>query len=235
MKPLISILNMVSTNLHQIAKKEAPHWPRHQLTSQDKGIISSEIIPYFKRNFTLFILAYIIYEIVGIFLIFLYSTPVAPSFIVNASMYALIRRPSANSKEIYFIWKFVFVMLEASFIQAAMQSVIFKSMPKERKRQYWNFINFFVIVLYIIDIPYQFTISFSVVVVSIVAFISSFFIFKRSVSVYVTTFLIVLLLVCNILWYKLWTVELFSVPVVQFLSQFTIVGSLLYTVGLNCN
>ena len=108
------------------------------------------------------------------------------------------------------------------------------SISKAGQRESWKLRTFLVIVLYIyIYISYQFTTSFSFVVVSIVVLISSFFIFKCSLSAYIATSLIVLFLVFNIVLYKLWTVELFSVPTAEFLSQFTIIGSLLYTVGLD--
>ena len=230
----LEFLNFVSMNIHQLeTNNKVPDLPKYQLTSEDEGIVTSKIKPFFVLFVRFFIIIDIIFEIVSCFFIFLYSTPVAPSVIVDASMYALVRRPAENSKEIYFIWKALFTAFKANFVYIVIQSVQFDSLPKERQRRYWNFINFLVIVLCIIDTSYQFTISFSFIVISIVVFISAFFIFKRSVSAYIATSLIVLFLVLNILWYELWTVGLFSVPVAEFLSQFTIVGSLWYAVGLN--
>ena len=200
--------------------------PRYRLTSQDKRIIKSEIIPYIKQNFQRVILISMIYEIVSGFFIYLYSTP-------PVIFYAFIDVLIGNTSGSYsFVWKF-YLLLFKILVTFAIQIVAAKSLTKERQRQCWNFLNFLAIVLYIIDISYQFTISFSFVVVSIVVFISAFFFFKRSVSKYIAASLIILFLVFNIVWYELWTVELFSMPVAKFLSQFTIVGSLLYTVGLN--
>ena len=209
---------------------------RHQLTSQDKRIIRSEIVPYIKQNFQRVIVVNTFYEIVGCFFISLYSIPwSAVVFSPFRILGVLIGDTSAlYPKEIYFILKilcFLFKILAANI--AGQIIIVSYSISKEGQRESWKLRNFFVIVLYIIDISYQFTISFSFVVVSIVVFISAFFIFKRSVSAYVVTALIVLFLAFNIVLYQLWTVELFSVPVVQFLSQFTIIGSLLYSVGFD--
>ena len=209
--------------------------PRYQLTSQDKRIIRSEIIPYIKQNFQRVIVVNTFYEIVGCFFIYRYSTPWPVVISEFAIQRALIGDTSASyPKEIYFILKILCFLFKMLVVNIAVQIIIASySISKEVQRESWKLRNFLVIVLYIIDISYQFTISFSFVVVSIVVFISSFFIFKRSLSVYIVTSLIVLFLVFNIVLYKLWTVELFSVPTAEFLSQFTIIGSLLYTVGLD--
>ena len=151
---------------------------RYRLTSQDKKIIKSEIIPYIKQNFPDVILINMTYEIVIGFFIYLYSTPPA---IIHAFLYVLIGDTSASYS---FVWKFYLLLFKILVAYFAFQIVVAKSFTKERQRQCWNFLNFLAIVLYIIDISYQFTISFSFVVVSIVVFISAFFFFKRSVSKY---------------------------------------------------
>ena len=210
--------------------------PRIQLTSQDKRIIISEIIPYIKQNFQRVIVVNTIYEIFGCFFIYLYSTLWQPVFFSPFTIPgAFIGDTSASyPKEIYFTLK-ILCFLFKILISIITGHIIIASysISKKELRASWKLRNFSVIVLCIIDISYQFTISFSFVVVSIVVFISSFFIFKRSVSAYVATSLIVLFIVLNIFLYELWTVELFSIPVVKFLSQFTIIGSLLYTVGID--
>ena len=209
--------------------------PRYQLTSQDKRIIRLEIIPYIKQNFQRVIVVNTIYEIFGCFFIYLYSIPwpavISPFTILSV----LIGDTSAlYPKDIYFILKILCFSFKILVVNNAVQIIIASySISKEAQRESWKLRNFIVIVLYIIDISYQFTTSFSFVVVSIVVFISLFFIFKRSLSAYIAASLIVLFLVFNIVWYELWTVELFSVPTAEFLSQFTIIGSLLYTVGLD--
>ena len=207
--------------------------PRYQLTSQDKRIIRLEIIPYIKQNFQRVIVVNTFYEIVGCFFIYLYSWPADIS--ESAIVHALIGNTSAlYPKEIYFIFKILCFSFKMLVVNNAVQIIIASySISKEGQRESWKLRNILVLVLYIINISYQFTTSFSFVVVSIDVFILSFFIFKRSMSAYIATSLIVLFLVFNIVLYKLWTVELFSVPTAEFLSQFIIIGSLLYTVGLD--
>ena len=140
-----------------------------------------------------------------------------------------------NFPSIYFARKLIFSLVNLSISSAVYRLSFYLSYAQIRMydwRFIWKLCNALFTFLYICGISYELDnkLSLAFIFALIVILISLTLITTNHKSHYAAAILFVLFTAYNVSKNKLWTVQLVSVPMAEFFSQFTLIGALLYSI-----
>ena len=147
----------------------------------------------------------------------------------------LLFKDHNNFPSIYFARKLIFSLVNLSISVAVYRLSVYLSYAQIGMydwRLIWKSCNALFTFLYICGISYELDnkLSLTFIFAVIVTLTSLTLINTNHKSHYAAAVLFVLFTAYNVSKYKLWTVQLVSVPMAEFFGQFTLIGALLYSI-----